>query len=217
MIQRNLIRADIPWEDPNLAFLVHKLQQSDKGAVECNESATQFVMHNRSCVLQLYHPQEAFAINLRCYLSTLLPALRCRMDLQFSNGNDMLLRYVSSYVSKWQDGYTSERLFSKLTSPYQAAYRHTKETNVCEPEMWLYMSSIKMSWTSSRTKEFCPPKTEQSCQTATYTKYLAGGRHAENLSFLQWLRSYQHTHANPQPYKGGNTLVSLQYVSPFCD
>ena len=86
MIQHNLIRADIPWEDPNLAFLVNKLQQSDKGAVECNESATQFVMHIGSCVLQLYHSQEAFAINLRCYLSTLLPELRCQMDLQLSNG-----------------------------------------------------------------------------------------------------------------------------------
>ena len=116
------------------------------------------------------------------------PALRCRMDLQFSNGNDM---YQSGKtVIQVRDYSVNKHLHSKLRID-------TLETNVCEPEMWLYMSSIKMSWTSSRTKEFCPPKTEQSCQTATYTKYLACGRHAENLSFLQWLHSYQHTHANP--------------------
>lgn len=164
MIHHKLIRADVPWENPNLAFLVHKLQQSDKGALECNETTSQFVVHNGNSVLQVYHPQEAFALNLRCYLSTLLPALRCRMDLQFSNGNDMLLQHVSSYVSKWQYAYSSERLFSKQTSPYQAAYRHIKDINVCEPEMWFYMSSMKMAWSSSRTKEFCPPKLKNSPQ-----------------------------------------------------
>ena len=30
-------------------------------------------------------------------------------------------------VSKWQDAYSTEKLFSKSTSPYQTAYRHIKE------------------------------------------------------------------------------------------
>ena len=216
-IQHQLIRADIPWEDPKLAFLVHKLQQSDKGALEHNEASTRFVDHNGNCVLHLYHPKEAFAINLHCYLSTVLPTLRCRMDFQFTNGNDMLLRYVCSYVSKWQDAYSNERLFSKQTSPYQAAYRHIKDTNICEPEMWLYMSSMKMSWTSSRSKQFSPPKNEELCQSETYTKYLRRDQNAEHLSFLEWLRAYQHTCATPRPYKHGNTLVSVQYTTPFHD
>lgn len=213
MIQHNLIRADVPWENPNLAFLVHKLQQSDKGALECNETTSQFVVHNGNSVLQVYHPQEAFALNLRCYLSTLLPALRCRMDLQFSNGNDMLLQYVSSYVSKWQDAYSSERLFSKQTSPYQAAYRHIKDINVCEPEMWFYMSSMKMAWSSSRTKEFCPPKSEEFTPTATYTKYLGRARAAENLSFVQWLRHYQHTRAAPVAQRWQYTCIYSVRIS----
>ena len=40
---------------------------------------------------------------------------------------------------------------------------------------------------------------------------------AENLSFLQWLRNYQHTIANPKPYKSGNTLVSMRYATAFND
>ena len=125
-IQHNLIRADIPWENPNLAFHIYKLQQSDKGVLEYNDSPTKFENMNGNEVLQLYHPQEVFALNLRCYLSTVVPALRCGMDLQFGDGNDMLFRYVSSYVSKRQDAYSCEKLFSKATSPYQAAYRHIK-------------------------------------------------------------------------------------------
>ena len=97
-MQHKLIKANIPWDNPDLAFLVYKLQQLDKNRLSCNDNPSQFVNINGNQILQLYHPQEVFAINLRCYLSSLLPALRCQRDLQFSDGNDMLLRYVSSYV-----------------------------------------------------------------------------------------------------------------------
>ena len=216
-IQHNLIKADIPWENPDLAFLVYKLQQSDKSALPYNDNPTTFAKVNGKDILQLYHPQEAFALNLRCYLSSLLPALRCRMDLQFSDGNDMLLRYVSSYVSKNSDGYTNDRLFSRLTSPFQAAYRHIKDMNVCEPEMWMSMSSIKISWTCSRTKEYCPPSSDKVCENSIHNKYLKRTKDAEDLSFLQWLRNYQHTIAKPKRYKSGNTLVSVRYRTAFND
>ena len=102
-IQHHLIRSDIPWGNPDLAFLIYKLQQSNKGVLACNEQPTTITNVNGKDVLQLHHPQEAFALNLRCYLSSVVSALRCRKDVQFSDGNDMLLRYISSYVSKWQD------------------------------------------------------------------------------------------------------------------
>ena len=174
-IQQNFTRADTPWQNSDLAFLVYKLQHSNKGILPCNKEATTFANANGNDVLQLYHPQEAFALNLRCYLSSVVPALCCHVDVtwikRFPDGNDMLLRYVSSYVSKWQDAYSTEKLFSRSTSPYLAAYRHIKEMNVCEPEMWLYMLSIKISWASSRTPE--------------HSKYLKRRNHPEYMSFLQ--------------------------------
>ena len=38
---------------------------------------------NGNDVLQLYHPQEAFALNLR-YLSSVVPALCCHVDKTIS-------------------------------------------------------------------------------------------------------------------------------------
>ena len=111
------MRGDIPWRNPDLAF-IYKLQQSNKGILPCNEQPTSFDSANGKEVLQLYHPQEAFALNVHCYLSSVVPALPCQMDVQFSDGNYMLLRYVSSYVSNWQDAYSTDKLFSRSTSPY---------------------------------------------------------------------------------------------------
>ena len=64
-IQHKLIKADIPWENPDLAFLVYKLQQSDKSALAYSDNPTTFVNVNGKDILQLYHPQEAFALDLQ--------------------------------------------------------------------------------------------------------------------------------------------------------
>ena len=45
------------------------------------------------------------------------------MDVQSSDGKGMILKYVTSYVSKWHDAYSNDALFSLLVGPYQAAYR----------------------------------------------------------------------------------------------
>ena len=133
-----LLRADIPWHDPDLAFIVQSLQKSDKGCLPINPEPTEFVEENNRVKLSLHYPPEAFAMNLRAYLSTVLPALKCRMDVQLTDGKAMILRYVTSYVSKWHDGYSNQGLYSMHITPYQAAYRHLWEMQPCEPEMWLH-------------------------------------------------------------------------------
>jgi hypothetical protein len=106
-IQYNLIRADIPYEDKDLAFLVHKLQPSDKNALPLNDETTSIDIVNSNRILNISHPAEAFAINLRGYIQTSLPTLSCRMDVQTTDGKGMILRYVTSYVSKWKDAYNN--------------------------------------------------------------------------------------------------------------
>jgi hypothetical protein len=106
-IQYNLIRADIPYEDKDLAFLVHKLQPSDKNALPLNDETTSIDIVNSNRILNISHPAEAFAINLRGYIQTILPTLSCRMDVQTTDGKGMILRYVTSYVSKWKDAYNN--------------------------------------------------------------------------------------------------------------
>ena len=57
--------------------------------------------------------------------------------------------------------------------------------NVCEPEMWLYMLSIKISWASSRTKIYIPPKNDEMWEIPEHSKYLKRPNHPEHMSFLQ--------------------------------
>ena len=132
--QHHLFRADIPYEDPHTASLVHKLQPSDSTCLQVNKETTS--LQQSPCpTLSLYYPQESFDLNLRAYIYTIIPALASRMDFQLTNGKAMILRYVTSYVSMWKDAYSNCALYSTNVGPYQAAYRHLKEMEQCEPEM----------------------------------------------------------------------------------
>ena len=139
------------------------------------------------------------------------------MDFQLTDGKAMILRYVTSYVSKWHNAYDNNALYSAHVTPFQAAYRHVKELKPCEPEMWLFMSSMKMSWSKSRTKDFVVPTSGNVSTNKTYEKYLKRARELQNLSFLEWLRLVNHTPAIPKVYGKGNTLVGLRMRSPFSD
>ena len=92
-------------------------QKLAKGALHLKNTPTEFVNRQGNKVLELYHPSDAFALNLRAYIMSLLPALKCRMDVQTTDGRSMLLRYVTNYVTKWQDAYSDNALYSMhLTS-----------------------------------------------------------------------------------------------------
>lgn len=215
--QFNLMRGDIPYENKELAFLVKKLQPSDKDVLPLNNNATSFETINDKKVLHISHPAESFAMNLRGYIETILPTLSCRMDVQTTDGKGMILRYVTSYVSKWHDAFSNDALYSTHVAPYQAAYVHVKQMKPCEPEMWLHLASIKMSWTCSRTKEYIVPLSSTIGNNTIHAKYLTRPRSMTNLSFLMWLRTVNATKSNCLPYKSGSTLVSIKMVSPFND
>ncbi len=137
------------------------------------------------------------------------------MDVQTTDGKGMILRYVTSYVSKWKDAFPNQQLYSTHVTPYQAAYKYVKQIKPCEPEMWLHLTSMKMSWTCSRTKEYVVPLFSTIDSNTVHHKYLSRPRSMNDLSFLMWLRSVNHTKSNCPPYKSGNTLVSARMVSPF--
>ena len=191
------------------------LQGSDKRSHPLNNNPSVFQNSGEQNVLNLYYPEESFALNLRAYILTLIPSLRCRMDIQFSDGKAMLLRYVTSYVSKWKDAYSNDALYSRYVTPYQAAYRHLKEMQPCEPEMWMHMSPIKFSWSNSRTKDYSAPTSGTCATDKTHGKYINRPKQMEKMCFLEWLRAVNHTPTVPKAYKQGNTLVSVKYLSPF--
>ena len=121
-----MIRADIPWNELNLAYEVNKLQPSNKGSITLNEDKTEVVTESDKEMLKLFHPQEAFEKNLRAYMSTVTPALKCRTDVQCTDGKGMLLKYAASYVTKWHDAFDGDAMYLKHVGPYEAAYRHLR-------------------------------------------------------------------------------------------
>ena len=89
-----------------------RLQQSDtrpQDAVLCNETK---VEHNH---LVFKRSAEAFTKNLRAYIDTISASIKCSMDVHSTDGKDMLLHYVTSYVSKWKDGLGKEGMYSHST------------------------------------------------------------------------------------------------------
>jgi hypothetical protein len=214
-IRLNLLRADIPWHHPDLSFLVSNLQKSDKGAMPFNASSTEVLSSNGTASLRLHHPADAFVLNLRGYISSIVPSLKCRMDVQTSDGHGMLLRYVTSYVSKWQDSFHSESLYSIHVGPYQAAYKYLMCMKPLEAEMWLSLSSTKMSWTPSRRKKLAFHSVESLSSNRTYMKYLRRSTSHSDLSFLQWLRLFDAEKGTK--HKHGSTLVGVKMVSMFKD
>ena len=71
------------------------------------------------------------------------------MDVQSANAKGMLLKYVASYITKWHGAFDDDALFSVHVRPYEAAYRHLRGLRPLEPEMWLSLSSKKVSWSKS--------------------------------------------------------------------
>ena len=96
-------------------------------------------------------------------------------------------------------------------TPFQAAYHHVKDLKPCKPEMGLFMSSMKMSWSKSHTKDFGVPVSSNALCNITYQKYLKRPTCYSNILFVEWLRQFNHTPATPKTYGKGNTLVGVGY------
>ena len=209
------INAHVPLGNRELSFLVHHLQASDKTVLNLNDTATRLATdENGKPRLSLHYPQSAFCLNLRAYLSSIVPFLKCRMDVQLAGEGAMLMRYVTSYVSKFKDSQTTEALYSTHLQPAQAAYRHLRDMKPCEPEMIMSLSSQKMAWCSNSTKSFVPPRPSTVESNVVLKKYHNRTNEAD-ISFLDYLRTHDTSKAKPPLYKRQICLVGIKYVSYF--
>ena len=170
-------------------------------------------MDNGKQILDLFHPSEAFAKNLRAHISTVLPTLKSCMDIQTPDDKGMLLKYAVSYVSKWHDAFNSNVMFSVRTGPYQAANRHLQGLPPREPEMWMSLSAKRLAWSQSRTKQFTA-NIQTQANLKSHERYYKRPNEENELSVLQWLRLYDQ---KGKPYKSGTTLAGVKLCSPFKD
>ena len=126
----------------------------------------------------------------------------------------MLLKFVTSYVAKCHDAVKIQQLYSVDLGAYQAATSFLKNMHPLEPEMVLQLTSMKIAWSNSHTKPFTAPTPNQT-QHKVHQKYLARPDDDEELTFLEWLRYYDHEKNPAKWYKDGTTLVGVKHFSVF--
>ena len=208
-----MLRADCPDGASHLKYYVNKYQYSSHTSIPVSQQDTHFVDTPTDTQMTIYHSREAFVTGLRGYIATLLPMLKCRMDVQISDRKQMLLRYVTSYVSKWQDSFTTTGMYNTCLTPCQAAMTHLKDLHPCEPEMWMTFPSIKPSCSSSNTEKYTPPTFLTVENNTTARKYRQRPQNLEHMSFFQWLRAVTHQAPRPKLYRHQHTLVGIKYLS----
>ena len=84
-----------------------------------------------------------------------------------------------------------------------------------EPEMWLSLSSTKVSWSSNRTKRYIAPSFDTVANDSVAEKYRNRPTKLNEISLLNWLRKFDHSKVIPKEYKNGNTLVGVKMLSYF--
>ena len=212
--QLNHFSATIPWQNTEDSFLVYDLQKSRTSALPLRQAPTIVLKENGESFIAFHHTQTDKGCNLRAYIPAVTGSLQCSMDVQSSDGKGMLLKYVTSYVSKCHDVVKTQQLYSRDLGAYQAATSFLKNMHPLEPEMILQLTSMKIAWSNSRTKAVTAPIPKQA-SPKSHEKYLHRSPEDEALSFLHWLRLYDHEKSPPKAYKGGMTLVAVKHLSPF--
>lgn len=211
------IRAELPTDDAKLAYFVNKCQLSNYSPLPLLESKTCITKTGTKQKLNISHPYSAKLKKVRGYIDTVLCSLKSSMDIQTSNGKSMLLKYVSSYVSKANESFHSDVFFCDSLAPSTMAFKYAMSLDICEPEMWALLTNIKLSWTNATRKKLNIPNTVDGVRTnSTVCKYYKREQQYKTLSLLEWLRNVDEKKTIPTEYsKKKVVLVGMRYCSIF--
>lgn len=192
----HLFRADLPVDDPEVAYYAQWCCQSDgeNRALPYRSGPTAWDAQKR---LHFHHPQSAKKRNLRACVPELLRLLRCMMDVQQVRPDQpgALAHYLmgwrtGGYVMKTSDvmGGT-ERLVAM--SADHAAERILTEFHPLEPRMWLDLSEkqvVQSNATCVNITSPVPGADVGSIYMGWWEKYRGCPVRPENQAFLEWLQ-----------------------------
>ena len=114
------------------------------------------------------HTKDDADRHIQAYIITLLGSLQCRTDVQLADGKALLLKHVSSYVTKIPKSASSEGLYCTDVSRYQEDNSFLPTVKPLEPEMIFQLTNIKVCWTDKMTVLFCPPFPDQTDSNKVY-------------------------------------------------
>ena len=192
-----VVAASVPAENEVLAALVQGSQRSWTGSGWPRHDGPSYYDGNTG-ILHLHHSAEDYCTQskngtnegVRAYLVDVLGSLACHVDVQASDGRGMLLRYVSGYVPKFSDAFTTEWLNDEA-SDYMVAKRVLTDYHPLEPEMALQLA---MQWfpqcflggTMQRFRVPVPFETDKT--HARVQQYLQSTWRAKDMTLEEFLR-----------------------------
>jgi hypothetical protein len=233
------VSATVPSDNERLKTVVLASQQSWSGSgwpVRDDESA----WDAGAKLLRLHHTAEDHRRGIRAYLSDVLGALKCHMDVVASDGRGMILRYVAGYVPKFSDSFAQEWLTDDA-SGYAIARRVLRDYHPLEPEMWLQTAAhlFPQCFAGGTMMPFLVPVPWEAAEPPSIVQsYMACAWRSESMCLLDFLRRTNgagHIHAylkrryktegvegpleawaNVAPLRGEKMVAAL-YLSRFSD
>ena len=167
--------------------------------------------YNKIPHLQLQYTEEDANRNLHAYITSLLGSLRCRTDVKLADGKGMLLKYMSSYVTKMHEVATSEDLYCCDVSEFQAAHSFLRTVHLLEPEIIFQLSNIRVCWANKLTKQLRPLFPEGNFMYQLYLRRPA----TEKVPLLIWLCNHSMNGNKSKPLEQDKYLVVVKFVSIF--
>lgn len=189
-MQLNRLRGDFPEDNGILRYYVDPLQTSSKSSLSVHNGTTDVLKINDHQQIRLRHTAEAYAAGLRGYIDTVLPTLKCHMDVQCTDGHGLLLKYVSSYVSKSHDALDKDKFYCRTFF-----FGYTK---------WIKLRCFRNRNVGSsffEKNKLTIPKLENAHENTILSKYYARPDTMEKLSLLQWMRKVDFSKPQPKKYK----------------
>ena len=182
----DLLHTSVLWDSAEDAIQVASTQKSDKSCLQVNNYPDPFSTDPLGhTTINFLHTEDDADHQIQAYITTLLGSLQCRTDVQLADGKELLLKYVSSYVTKMHESATSEGLYCTDVTGYQAANSFLRTVKPLEPEMVFQLSNIKVCWTDKMTVLFHPPFPGQTDKNKVYLKYLQRPASEADQSLLQ--------------------------------
>ena len=190
------LSATVPADNPAMASLIEGSQRSWTGSGWPEEPGPS--RYDASAqVLRLHHSASDFCRfdaagnpeGVRGYVKDLLASLQCHVDVQMTDGRGMLLKYVSGYVPKFSDSFTTEWL-ADACSDYAVARRVLTDYHPLEPEMILQLA---MQWfpqcfAGSTLQRFRVPVPWEAELPERVEQYMASRWRAADMPLADYLR-----------------------------
>ena len=190
------VSATVPADNQVMASLVEGSQRSWTGSGWPQEPGASHY-DPATGLLRLHHSESDYCKykadgtpeGVRAYVVDVLASLRCHVDVQMSDGRGMLLKYVSGYVPKFSDSFTTDWL-ADGGSDYAIAKRVLTDYHPLVPEMTLQLA---MQWfpqcfAGGTLQRFVVPVPWQGEPNLRVQQYMNSTWRASDMTLAEFLR-----------------------------